>query len=131
MYIIDYDKLFNNLFNEPLPKWNSTRTSTNYSTNKCAVELKDDKLELAFSVIGHDPKNVEVQLTADKIFIKAKKDSNDESVIGQFLTNIEEEIKITEDFDGLSAKAEIKNGLLYISIDKKEEQKPKKINIKF
>ncbi len=131
MYIIDYDKLFNNFFNEPLPKWNSTRASTNYSTNKCAVELKDDKLELAFSVIGHDPKNVEVQLTADKIFIKAKKDSKDESVIGQFLTNIEEEIKITEDFDGLSAKAEIKNGLLYISIDKKEEQKPKKINIKF
>ena len=131
MYIIDYDKLFNNFFSEPLPKWNSAGTSTNYSTNKCAVELKDDKLELAFSVIGHDPKNVEVQLTADKIFIKAKKDSNDESVIGQFLTNIEEEIKITEDFDGLSAKAEIKNGLLYISIDKKEEQKPKKINIKF
>jgi HSP20 family molecular chaperone IbpA len=131
MYIIDYDKLFNNFFNEPLPKWNSAGTSTNYSTNKCAVELKDDKLELAFSVIGHDPKNVEVQLTADKIFIKAKKDSKDESVIGQFLTNIEEEIKITEDFDGLSAKAEIKNGLLYISIDKKEEQKPKKINIKF
>lgn len=131
MYIIDYDKLFNNFFNEPLPKWNSDVTSTNYSTNKCAVELKDDKLELAFSVIGHEPKNVEVQLTADKIYIKAKKDSKDTSVIGQFLTSIDEEIKITEDFDGLSAKAEIKNGLLYISIDKKEEQKPKKINIKF
>jgi len=131
MYIIDYDKLFNNFFNEPLPKWNSGSSTASYSTNKCAVELKDDKLELAFSVIGHDPKNVEVQLTADKIYIKAKKNVEDKSVIGQFLTNIEEEIKITEDFDGLSAKAEIKNGLLYISIDKKEEQKPKKINIKF
>ena len=44
---------------------------------------------------------------------------------------INEEIKITDEFDGLTAKAEIKNGLLHIVVDKKEDQKPKKLEIKF
>jgi HSP20 family molecular chaperone IbpA len=35
------------------------------------------------------------------------------------------------EFDGLTAKAEIKNGLLHIVVDKKEDQKPKKLEIKF
>lgn len=134
MYIIDYNKLFETFLDEPLPKWTGSNTSvktTQYSPNKCAVELKDDKLELAFSIVGHNPKDVEVQLTADKIFIKAIKNKEDKSVIGQFTTDINEEIKITDEFDGLTAKAEIKNGLLYIVIDKKEDQKPKKLEIKF
>jgi len=134
MYIIDYNKLFESFLDEPLPKWNGEsklKTSTQYSPNKCAVELKEDKLDLAFSIVGHNPKDVEVQLTADKIFIKAVKNKEDKSVIGQFTADINEEIKITEEFDGLSAKAEIKNSLLYISIDKKEDQKPKKLEIKF
>lgn len=134
MYIIDYNKLFDTFFEEPFPKWTGTSTinkPTQYSPNKCAVELKEDKLELAFSIVGHNPKDVDVQLTADKIFIKAVKNKEDKSVIGQFTTDINEEIKITDEFDGLSAKAEIKNGLLHIIIDKKEDQKPKKLEIKF
>jgi HSP20 family molecular chaperone IbpA len=138
MYIIDYNKLFDTFFDEPLPKWKSsyttsgTASTTNFSTPaKCAVELKEDKLELAFSIVGHNPKDVEVQLTADKIFIKAIKNKEDKSVIGQFTADINEEIKITDEFDGLTAKAEIKNGLLHIVVDKKEDQKPKKLEIKF
>lgn len=134
MYIIDYNKLFDNFFEEPLPKWTgttTTNTTTKYSPNRCAVELKEDKLELAFSIIGHNPKDVEVQLTADKIFIKATKNKEDKSVIGQFVNDINEEIKISDEFDGLTAKAEIKNGLLHIVVDKKEDQKPKKLEIKF
>jgi HSP20 family molecular chaperone IbpA len=134
MYIIDYNKLLETFFNEPLPKWTGTSTiskPTQYSPSKCAVELKDDKLELAFSVIGNNPKDVEVQLTADRIIIKAVKNKEDKSVIGQFTADINEEIKITDEFDGLTAKAEIKNGLLHIVVDKKEDQKPKKLEIKF
>ena len=134
MYIIDYNKLFDTFFNEPLPKWTGTSTvnkPTQYFPAKCAVELKEDKLELAFSIVGHNPKDVEVQLTADKIFIKAVKNKEDKSVIGQFTADINEEIKITDEFDGLTAKAEIKNGLLHIIVDKKEDQKPKKLEIKF
>jgi HSP20 family protein len=95
------------------------------------VDLQDDKLELAFSVVGHDPKNVDVTLTEDKVSIRAKKNKEDKSVIGQFASDIDETITLTKEYDGTTANAEIKNGLLIISIDKREEQKPKKLSIKF
>lgn len=125
----EFDKLFNDFFSRPM-----YYTKSNYNTytpNKMTVDLQDDKLELAFSVVGHDPKNVEVTLTEDKVSIRAKKDKEDKSVTGQFVSDIDESITLTKEYDGTTAKAEIKNGLLLISIDKKEEQKPKRLSIKF
>jgi HSP20 family protein len=125
----EFDKLFDAVFNTP--NYYSNSTSRTYTPSKLAVDLQDDKLELAFSVVGHEPKNVEVTLTEDKVHIKAKKDTEDKSVTGQFVSDIEETITLTKEYDGTTARAEIKNGLLLISIDKREEQKPKKLSIKF
>lgn len=125
----EFDKLFNDFFSMPM-----YYTKSNYNTytpKKMSVDLQDDKLELAFSVVGHDPKNVEVTLTEDKVSIRAKKNTEDKSVTGQFVSDIDETITLTKEYDGTTARAEIKNGLLLISIDKKEEQKPKKLSIKF
>jgi HSP20 family protein len=124
-----FDKLFNDFFN--MPTYYTKSSYNTYTPNKMAVDLQDDKLDLAFSVVGHDPKNVEVTLTEDKISIRAKKDKEDKSVNGQFVSDIDENITLTKEYDGTTAKAEIKNGLLLISIDKREEQKPKKLSIKF
>ncbi len=38
---------------------------------------------------------------------------------------------IPEQYDGSTAKAEIKNGVLLVTISKREELKPKKLSIKF
>jgi HSP20 family protein len=125
----DFNKLLDEFFTTPL-----YYTKSNYNTyapNKMTVDLQDDRLELAFSVVGHDPKNVEVTLTEDKVSIRAKKNTEDKSVLGQFVSDISETITLTKEYDGTTARAEIKNGLLFISIDKKEEQKPKRISIKF
>ncbi len=125
----EFDKLLDEFFTTPL-----YYTKSNYNTytpKKMAVDLQDDKLELAFSVVGHDPKNVEVTLTEDKVSIRAKKNTEDKSVTGQFVSDIDETITLTNEYDGTTARAEIKNGLLLISIDKREEQKPKKLSIKF
>jgi len=123
----EIDKLFNDFFK---PYSYSNRNYT-YSPNKLAVDLQDEKLDLAFSVIGHDPKNIEVTLTESKINIRAKKDKEDKSAASQFISDIEETITLTKEYDGTTAKAEVKNGLLLITVDKKEEQKPKKLSIKF
>jgi HSP20 family protein len=124
-----FDKLLNDFFNTPIIK-DSNRYQT-YTPAKMAVEFEGDSLELAYSVIGHDPKNVEVSLTQDVIYIKAKKNTEDKSPSNQFVKDIDEAINLSKEYDGTTAFAEIKNGILTISIDKKEEQKPKKINIKF
>lgn len=146
MYIIDYNKLFEGFSDEPPFKSSGqsscrnsitasgTTTSTNWNftqPKRYASELKEDTLELVFSIVGHNPKEVEVQLTADTIFIKAVKNKEDKSITSQLTTDINDSIKITNEFDALSAKAEIKNGLLHIVLQKKEDQKPKTINIKF
>ena len=125
MYIIDYDKLFENFFGEPTAK------TTTYVPSKFAVDIKDDVATMALSVLGHDPKNIEINCYEDKIEIKAKKSQEDkENPFNQLVSDIEERITIGKNYDGRQAKAEIKNGILTITLEKKEESKPKKLTLK-
>lgn len=125
MYIIDYDKLFEDFFGET-----KTKTTT-YVPSKFAVDIKDDTATMALSVLGHDPKNIEINCYEDKIEIKAKKSQEDkENPFNQLVSDIEERITIGKNYDGRQAKAEIKNGILTITLEKKEESKPKKLTLK-
>ncbi len=66
-----------------------------------------------------------------KIEIKAKKSQEDkENPFNQLVSDIEERITIGKNYDGRQAKAEIKNGILTITLEKKEESKPKKLTLK-
>jgi HSP20 family protein len=125
MYIIDYDKLFENFFETP----NARRKGT-YTNSKLTVEIKDETAEVALSVLGHDKDDIEIHSYEDRIEIKAKKDKDDKSVVGQLISEINESIKVGPDFDGTKAEAIIKNGILHITLPKKDESKPKKLPIK-
>ena len=123
MYMIDYSKLFEEFFNEP--------KTTNYVPNKFAVDIKDESASIALSVLGHDPKDIEINCFEDKIEIKAKKTKEDnDHPFNQLVSDIEERINVGKNFDGRKAKAEIKNGILLIIIERKEESKPKKLTPK-
>ena len=123
MYMIDYSKLFEEFFNEP--------KTTNYVPNKFAVDIKDESASIALSVLGHDPKDIEINCFEDKIEIKAKKTKEDnDHPFNQLVSDIEERINVGKNFDGRKAKAEIKNGILLITIERKEESKPKKLTPK-
>jgi HSP20 family molecular chaperone IbpA len=129
MYYYDFDKLLNDFIKEPF--MDVPKKQTSYVPSKAVVDLVDDKLEVALSVIGHDPKNVEVSLTETQINIKAIRDKENKNVSNRFTFDIDETLNLSKEFDGLYAKAEIKHGVLTISIEKKETQKPKKLSIKF
>jgi HSP20 family protein len=123
MYTIDYSKLFEEFFNEP--------KTTTYVPNKFAVDIKDESATIALSVLGHDPKDIEINCFEDKIEIKAKKIGEDkENPFNQLVSDIEERIQVGKNFDGKKAKAEIKNGILLITLERKEESKPKKLTLK-
>ena len=123
MYMIDYSKLFEEFFNEP--------KTTNYVPNKFAVDIKDESATIALSVLGHDPKDIEINCFEDKIETKAKKTKEDnDHPFNQLVSDIEERINVGKNFDGRKAKAEIKNGILLITIERKEESKPKKLTLK-
>jgi HSP20 family protein len=126
MYVIDYGKLFDEFFPIQQPKERTT-----YVPSKFAVDIKEDIATLALSVIGHDPKDIEINCFEDKIEIKAKKTQEDkENPFNQLISDIEERVTVGKNFDGRKAKAEIKNGILLITIERKEESKPKKLTPK-
>lgn len=104
--------------------------STTYVPNKFAVDVKDDIAHIALSVLGHDPKNIEINCYEDKIEVKAKKDSEEKSPLNDLTANIDEKITLGKDLDGRKSKAEIKNGVLLITVERKEESKPKKLTLK-
>jgi HSP20 family protein len=126
MYMIDYSKLFDEFF--PIEQ---SKTKTTYVQNKFAVDIKDETASIALSVLGHDPKDIEINCFEDKIEIKAKKTQEDkENPFNQLISDIEERVTVGKNFDGRKAKAEIKNGILLITIERKEESKPKKLTPK-
>lgn len=126
MYMIDYGKLFDEFF--PIQQ---RKERTTYVPSKFAVELKEESASIALSVIGHDPKDIEINCFEDKIEIKAKKTQEDkENPFNQLISDIEERVTVGKNFDGRKAKAEIKNGILLITIERKEESKPKKLTPK-
>ena len=129
MYYTNFDKVIDAILESNSPVWKSQ--STTYVPSKFAVEVKDDKAFIALSVLGHDPKNVEIHCYEDKIEVTAKKETKDEkNAVDQLIGNINETITLGKDLDGKNAKAEIKNGILSIIVERKEESKPKKLTIK-
>lgn len=126
MYIIDYDKLFGEFFPIEQPK-----IRTPYVPSKFAVDIKDESATIALSVLGHNPDDIEINCFEDKIEIKAKKNQEDkEHPFNQLISDIEERVTVGKNFDGRNSKAEIKNGILLITIERKEESKPKKLTLK-
>lgn len=126
MYMIDYDinKLFEDFFETP-------KTRTTYVPSKFAVDIKEETASIALSVLGHNPEDIEINCFEDKIEIKAKKSEEDkENPFNQLISDIEERVTVGKNFDGRKAKAEIKNGILLITIERKEESKPKKLTLK-
>ena len=127
MYYTNFDKVFDSLFETNSPIWRNN--STTFVPSKFAVDVIDDKAHIALSVLGHEPKNIEINCYEDKIEVKAKK-GEDKTAFNQLVGNINETITLGKDLDGRNAKAEIKNGILSIVVERKEESKPKKLTLK-
>lgn len=115
-------------FDEPLV---TPKKDVTFLASHVVSKVENDKLEIAVNVTGHDPKKVNVELTEDKIYIKAEADKENKSIVNSFVSDINDSLKLGKDYDGLTAKATIKDGVLHIVVDKKEQAKPKKLEIKF
>lgn len=122
-----YSKLFDEIFGEPTTTWeNHSRT---FVPSKFAVDVNDESATIALSVLGHEPKNIDISCYEDKIEVKAKKEEGNET-FNKIVADIDETIRIGKLFDGTKSKAEFKNGILLITLEKKESAKPKKLTLK-
>jgi len=119
--IYTIDNLFDDVFDKGFKPLQVNHQQGNYS-----ITTEDGKQSIVISVVGHNPKDVDVDVTEDLITVKAKTE-NVNAVVG----NVNLKFKVGKDYDGTTAEASIENGLLTILLDKKEERKSKKVKIKF
>lgn len=120
--ILTFDRLFDEVFDSKFQPMQVNHQQGNYSINT----NKDGKQSIVISVVGHNPKDVNVDVTEDLITVNAETE-NVNAVVG----NVNLKFKVSKDYDGTTAEASIENGLLTILLDKKEERKSKKVKIKF
>lgn len=127
MYIVDYNKLLEPFFEVSKP----TKTSYKETAKRLAIDITDDTLQIGLVVTGHSAETLTLDYDSDKIRVKSKTNENTPSKIeNELVLSIDETLSIGKDWDGAKAEATITNGVLYISIPKFEERKPKKLSIK-
>lgn len=106
-----------------------SKIPTNYFKNDLVnydVQLLDNgKQKLTVNVLGHNPKNIKLQVTDDTIDIQSTKEEGS----SQLVRDINTTFSISKDYDGTKTEAKFENGLLIITIDKKDERKSKLVKI--
>ena len=118
---------FNNLFNEILNEAPVVFRDVYHNQGHYSINTTEDgRKELMINVAGHNPKDVDVNVTENEIHIQAKAEKVN-SVIG----DINLKFTVGKHYDGTTSQASIENGVLRILLDKKDETKGKRIKIKF
>jgi HSP20 family molecular chaperone IbpA len=124
MYTANLGNLLDYL-EKDLPTWKSTikTVASEYDVKK----LEDGKQELTISVLGHNPKDIKLEVTEDNITIKSSKPENSSSLVN----DIDLSFTLSKDYDGTKTEAKFSNGLLVLTIDKKNERKSKIVKISY
>jgi HSP20 family molecular chaperone IbpA len=118
-----FNNLFNELLNEsPVVFRDVYHNQGNYSINT----NEDGRKELMVNVVGHNPKDVDVNVTENEIHIKATAEK-----VNAVIRDVNLKFTVGKEYDGTTADASIENGILTILLDKKEQTKGKKVKIKF
>lgn len=128
MYITNFDKLFDSVWNEPLVRDAvlNERRKTSFGAFDVDV-LEDGKQKVTINTIGHDPKDITVDVTDEEVTIKAKKGED----TSRFVKDIDLTLSVGKDYDGTKTEAKFENGLLTLLIDKKKERKAKSLKISY
>jgi len=126
MHATNLNHLIDRLFDTQLPSTYSSTKYTSTITDYDVTQLEDGKQQLTLSVLGHDVKNIKLDVTEDKVVIKAKKEEGSSTLV----EDIDATFSVGKDYDGTKTEAKFSNGLLILTIDKKDERKSKSIQIK-
>ena len=116
-----FDNLLNELTRQPLT------TSANTYSRFHVDTLEDGKQQVTINTIGHNPKDITVDVVEDEITIKATKGEN----TSRFVNDIDLTLAVGSDYDGTKTEAKFENGLLVLTIEKKLNKKAKSLKISY
>lgn len=120
-----FDKLVDSFFNDPI----FTLPNLEYRNSRLSIDVSEDKAVIALAVLGHSKDDITIELEEDAIYVKSV-ERELSKVEKELIPTINDRITVGENFDGEKTSAKILNGILYLTIPKKEEAKPKKVTIK-
>jgi len=122
MYTLtSFDNLINELTRQPLTT--PTRTYGNFEVDV----LEDGKQQVSINTLGHNPKDITVDVTDEEVIIKATKGEG----TSRFVKDIDLSLTVGKDYDGTKTEAKFENGLLVLTIDKKVNKKAKSLKISY
>ena len=136
-FLPPFDKVFDHLMEQTFPTF---KEDVGVSFNKGAypkvnVYEYDDKIGIVAEIPGLDKKNVTVEVEEDVLIISGDKHGFDTDG-GKCITRELKQSAFTRSFnlgeylDGKNVSAKFKDGMLSISIPKKEPEQPKKHSVK-
>ena len=105
----------------------TTKTTNRLNSSFEAETLEDGKQKVTVNTIGHNPKNISVDVTEEEITIKSKKEEG----TSRFVKDIDLTLTVGKDYDGTKTEAKFDNGLLTLLIDKKINKKAKTLKISY
>ena len=105
----------------------TTKTTNRLNSSFEAETLEDGKHKVTVNTIGHNPKDITVDVTEEEITIKSKKVEDTSS----FVKDIDLILTVGSDYDGTKTTAKFDNGLLTLLIDKKVNKKAKTLKISY
>ena len=117
-----FDRLFNELAREPF----YTKTQNHFGSFEVEV-LENGKQQVTINTLGHNPKNIQVDVTEETINITAKKENG----TSRFVKDIDLTFTVGTDYDGTKSEAKFENGLLTLLVDKKNERKSRTLKISY
>ena len=136
-FLTPFDKIFDNLMEQTFPTFkDEVGVSFNQGAYpKVNVYEYDDKIGIVAEIPGLDKKNVTVDVEEDVLIISGDKhgfDSDGGKCITRELkqSSFKRSFNLGEHLDGDDVSAIFKDGMLSISIPKKEPEQPKKHSIK-
>ena len=105
----------------------TTKTTNRLNSSFEAETLEDGKQKVTVNTIGHNPKDITVDVTDEEITIKSKKGES----TSRFVEDIDLTLTVGTDYDCTKTTAKFDNGLLTLLIDKKINKKAKTLKISY
>ena len=105
----------------------TTKPTNRLNSQFEAEVLEDGKQKVTINTIGHNPKDITVDVTDEEITIKYTKGEDTSS----FVKEIDLILTVGVDYDGTKTTAKFDNGLLTLLIDKKINKKAKSLKISY
>lgn len=105
----------------------TTKPTNRLNSQFEATTLEDGKQQVTINTIGHNPKDITVDVTEEEIKIKSKKGEG----TSRFVKDIDLVLTVGTDYDGTKTTAKFDNGLLTLLIDKKINKKAKSLKISY